>query len=174
VRARNIKPGYFKNEILGKADPINGHVYQGLWCLADREGRLEDRPDRIHVEINPYRPGASTVQALDWLGANGFLVRYEVDGQKYIELPQFKPHQHPHVKESASKIPPPPKKHGTSTRQAPDKPGANPSDCGFLIPESLNLKSEGDQKVVSPSRSLKAEWEEKKRAMAEALKVKAS
>jgi len=29
-------------------------LYPGLWMLADREGRLEDRPLRIKAEILPY------------------------------------------------------------------------------------------------------------------------
>lgn len=178
MRARNIKPGYFKNEVLGNADPIYGHIYQGLWCLADREGRLEDRPERIHIEINPYRPGASTMQALDWLVSRGFIVRYEVGAEKYIEIPNFAAHQHPHVKESKSKIPPAPKKHQNGTGQAPDKTGANPSDSGFLIPDSPLLipdsglldaapggQNQDDQKIVpekekTKKRSLREEFNE--------------
>ena len=44
ARARNIKPGFFKNEILGVADPLYSLLFEGLWVLADRAGRLEDRP----------------------------------------------------------------------------------------------------------------------------------
>ena len=44
MRARNLKPSIFKNELLAVADPLYTLVFEGLWCLADREGRLEDRP----------------------------------------------------------------------------------------------------------------------------------
>src|SRR5262244_3073085 len=54
IRARNIKPGIFKNELLGAADPLLTLLFEGLWCMADREGRLEDRPLRIKAEIFPY------------------------------------------------------------------------------------------------------------------------
>ncbi len=57
MRARNIKPGFFKNEHLGTADPIVALLFEGLWLLADRDGRLEDRPLRIKAEIFPYREG---------------------------------------------------------------------------------------------------------------------
>jgi hypothetical protein len=139
MRARNLKPGLFKNEILGAADPLFTTIFQGLWCLADREGRLEDRPSRIHIEINPYRPGASTVRALDWLQANTFLVRYEISGVKYIAVRNFSLHQQPHVKEPPSKIPAPPNQGDVA---APVKPGASPEvaalipDSGFLIPKA--------------------------------------
>jgi len=29
-------------------------LYQGLWCLADKAGRLEDRPKYLKAEIFPY------------------------------------------------------------------------------------------------------------------------
>ena len=47
ARARNIKPGFFANENLAECDPLARLLFAGLWCLADREGRLEDRPKRI-------------------------------------------------------------------------------------------------------------------------------
>src|SRR5690625_577204 len=55
MRARNIKPGLFKNEILGEADPIYSLLFIGLWTLADKEGRLENRPKRIRAELFPSR-----------------------------------------------------------------------------------------------------------------------
>lgn len=75
ARARNIKPGLFKNEILGVADPLYTLLFEGLWLLADRDGRLEDRPLRIKAEIFPYREGLDMSAMLDWLQANGFIVR---------------------------------------------------------------------------------------------------
>ena len=114
MRARNIKPSLCKNEVLGKADVINTYIFEGLWMYADREGRLEDRPERIHAEINPYRPEASTVQALDWLCAEHFIVRYRVNGAGYIWIPTFLDHQNPHVREPPSKLPAPEK---TETKQ---------------------------------------------------------
>ena len=75
MRARNLKPALFKNDLLGTTDPLCTVVYAGLWCLADRKGRLEDRPARIHAEVNPYRALPSTVQALDWLCTEGFIIR---------------------------------------------------------------------------------------------------
>lgn len=158
MRARGIKPGFFKNEILGAADPINALVFEGLWCLADREGRLDDRPLRIHAEINPYRPGASTVQALSWLAEHGFIRRYHVGGIAYIQIENFTKHQQPHVKEPRSKIPPPenqlvveePDKPGASPVREPDKHGSGPSDSGLLIPDSGLLTADCGSPVQAP------------------------
>lgn len=149
MRARSLKPGFFKNEDLGTADPLYGIVYQGLWCLADREGRLEDRPLRIHAEVNPYRHQSSTVQALEWLRAHSFIARYKVNGVAYIAIPAFEDHQHPHVNEKPSEISGPekadtdqldviaPDSHGASTVQAPESHQSTPSDSGLLTPSSL-------------------------------------
>jgi hypothetical protein len=140
LRARSIKPGLFKNEALGAADPLFTVVFEGLWCLADREGRLEDRPLRIHVEVNPYRDSASTVQALDWLVLQGFVTRYTHGDAKYLEIVAFRKHQQPHIKEAHSKIPPPqnqgvvvaPDKHGSSTEVAALTPSSLTPDSGLL------------------------------------------
>jgi hypothetical protein len=43
MRARSIKPGICDNEILGTADPLYTLLFERLWMMADREGRLEDR-----------------------------------------------------------------------------------------------------------------------------------
>ena len=107
MRARNLKPGLFKNELLGTADPLFTLIFEGLWCAADREGRLEDRPMRLHAEINPYRDPKGTIDALHWLTESGFIVRYEVGGAKFIQVVNFHRHQNPHQRESASDLPPP-------------------------------------------------------------------
>jgi hypothetical protein len=155
MRARNIKPSLFKNELLGDADPVYTILFEGLWCMADREGRLEDRPKRIQAEILPYRPGANTMQALCWLHSNGFISRYEVEGTGYIQVVKFKEHQNPHIKEAKSVIPDisvastvlAPDEHQTSTMQAPDKHHTSPADSlnlipDVMIPDPLNLNPE--------------------------------
>ena len=158
MRARNLKPGLFKNELLGTADPINTLIFEGLWTLADREGRLEDRPLRIHAEINPYRHQSSTSQALDWLCAEHFVVRYQVAGVGYIWIPTFLDHQNPHVREPPSKLPAPEKPekdhgnreapvlHSASLVPAPVQHKSGPadslfSDSGFPLPDSPFIES---------------------------------
>lgn len=144
MRARNLKPSFFKNELLGSADPLYGIIFQGLWCLADRAGRLEDRALRIHVEVNPYRDSASTVLALDWLVLHQFLIRYEVGGVRYLQVVNFAQHQQPHIKEAPSKIPPyenqgvvqAPDEHRASTGLARLIPSSLTPDSGLLTPDS--------------------------------------
>lgn len=108
MRARNIKPSLFQNEVLAVSDPLYTVLFAGLWCLADREGRLEDRPTKIHFLINAGRSAVSTALAIDWLTAHGFIVRYRVNSSDLIEVVNFVKHQRPYVREAASVLPPPP------------------------------------------------------------------
>src|SRR5690349_15202371 len=105
MRARSLKPSIFKNELLAVADPLFTVIFEGLWCAADREGRLEDRPGKLHIEINPGRAFDGTEKALSWLHDNGFIRRYSVKGTKFIQVVAFTKHQKPHVNEKPSVIP---------------------------------------------------------------------
>lgn len=105
MRARNIKPSIFRNELLAVGDPLYTLIYEGLWCLADREGRLEDRPARIHLEVNPGRAFDGTARALEWLADNGFVIRYGCGEGRFIQVVNFAKHQKPHQNEKPSEIP---------------------------------------------------------------------
>lgn len=107
MRARNIKPGIFKNEILGVQDPIYTLLFEGLWCLADKAGRLEDRPLRIKAELFPYRENLDVNRCLTVIQQWGFIQRYEVGGVNLIQVVNFDRHQHPHHTEKESELPPP-------------------------------------------------------------------
>lgn len=137
ARARNIKPGLFKNEVLGVADPLVTLLFEGLWLLADREGRLEDRPLRIKAEIFPYRDGLDIESLLNWLVDNEFIVRYTCEGKRYIQVNNFDKHQNPHKNEAPSEIPAfsegctASEKIGTTS----EKIGSTRADS--LIPDSL-------------------------------------
>ena len=105
MRTRDLKPGFFKNEVLGKLDMRARLLYAGLWCLADREGRCEDRPEKIRAELFPYER-VELDKYLVILSDNGFIKRYCVEGERYIWLPKFKANQHPHPHEAGSVLPP--------------------------------------------------------------------
>jgi hypothetical protein len=139
ARARNIKPGFFKNEVLAELTPLTRLLFAGLWCLADREGRLEDRPKRIKADIFPY-DNCNVDKKLNHLRDKGFVLRYQVDGEGYIQVLNFNKHQNPHIKEQASLIPAP-DIHHANTMQTPDKHGSCPADSlslDSLSSDSLN------------------------------------
>lgn len=120
VRSRNIKPGFFKNELLAEMPAETRLLFMGLWCLADREGRFEDRPKKIKMELFPC-DSFSIEDSLALLSEGGFLLRYEVLGKRYAQVVNFTKHQMPHHKEVPSVIPAP---HGCAqvTRHSYDVP----------------------------------------------------
>ena len=108
LRSRSIKPEIFVNEKLAECEPLARLLLMGLWCMADREGRLEDCPKRIKAEILPYDE-CDTDWLLNQLAEHNFILRYEVDGKRYIQVVNFAEYQKPHHKEPPSMIPAPPK-----------------------------------------------------------------
>lgn len=136
ARSRNIKPGFFTNDILGELEPLARLLFAGLWCHADREGRLEDRPKKLKAEILPY-DDCDVNRLMQCLHDAGMVLRYVVDGSSYIQIIKFEKHQHPHVKEGASAIPAP-DKHRTSTGQNKGENRIKTSDSLNPITDSLN------------------------------------
>jgi hypothetical protein len=142
LRARNVKPGFFSNELLAYGAPIYQVTFAGLWGIADRRGILEDRPKRIHTQINPGRSLSQTSRALNWLADNKFIVRYETENLKLIKILEFRKHQNPHRDEKPNDFP----DYGAGTVAAPYEHGVKTvsngliPDSGFLIPDSGLLK----------------------------------
>jgi hypothetical protein len=163
ARARSIKPSFFTNDQLAEVPPLGRLLFAGLWCVADRAGRLEDRPKRIKVELLPY-DACNVDKLLDDLADRGFIRRYEVDSEKFIQIINFDKHQDPHVKERTSTIPAP-CEHGASTVQKPLTP-----DSLNLTPDSLSkpslanpAKLENDPPTEIPDGVLPHVWDDWKR-----------
>ncbi|WP_285907679.1 hypothetical protein [Pseudodesulfovibrio pelocollis] len=98
MRARNIKPGFFTNEDVVECSAWARLCFIGLWALADRCGRLENRPKRIKMSLFPA--DAVEIEALlDELCEAGLIVRYSHEDRQYLFIPGFKKHQTPHYKE---------------------------------------------------------------------------
>lgn len=104
MRARNLKPGFFKNEDLVELPALARILFIGLWCMADREGRLEDRPRRVKIEVLPY-DDCDVNELLGQLEERNFIIRYQAGGKSCIQVVNFLKHQQPHYKEAASELP---------------------------------------------------------------------
>lgn len=104
ARARNIKPGFFDNEVLAELPFEYRLLFIGLWTLADREGRLEDRPKRIKMVLFAA-DNVDCEVGLAALAGRGFIERYAVAGEKYIQILAWAKHQNPHPHEKPSEIP---------------------------------------------------------------------
>ena len=136
ARSRNIKPGFFANEELVELPFSTRLLFIGLWTIADREGRLEDKPKRIKMVLFPA-DNLDVEEALTTLADKKFLQRYEVEGIQYIQILAFKKHQNPHKDEKASTIPAP-CLHHADTMQASNEHSPNPADSFNPITDSFN------------------------------------
>jgi len=137
ARSRNIKPGFFLNEELAEIEPLGRLLFAGLWTIADREGRLEDRPRRIKAAVLPY-DDCDVDHLLNELYKQKFIIRYEVDGARYIQITNWHKHQNPHCKEKPSTIP------------AQDTPGAR-------MVQVSNREQADDLKKDEPKNELEPE-----------------
>lgn len=106
ARTRNIKPSFFSNDDLAELSAHTRLLFIGMWTLADKEGRLEDKPRRIQAVIFPYEQIDCNELAAKLQGKK-FITRYEVNGEPYIQINNFTKHQNPHPKEQPSTIPEP-------------------------------------------------------------------
>lgn len=111
ARIRTIKPELFHHEGLCDLPIETRYLFMGMLCHADRAGRLPDRPRRIKAQVLPYEDitPAQVDGMLEALASHpeAFLLRYEVEGQKVIQITSFLRHQRPTEKEPQSDLPPP-------------------------------------------------------------------
>ena len=177
ARARNIKPGFFKNADLVETSFETRLLFVGLWTLADREGRLQDRPKQIKMELFPA-DNVDVDNCLNDLSQLGFITRYVADGKRVIQIVNFCKHQTPHGKEADSELP---DENGVYTVHERNKSGlatGNVSACTskaqclhsastvraqcehplnpespFLNPEIKNLLSESDDSNSMPAET---------------------
>lgn len=161
ARSRNIKPGFFENDLLAEVDPLGRLLFAGLWTLADREGRLEDRSKRIKASLLPY-DDCDVDALLDQLAVRGFIQRYSVDGNRLILVVNFRKHQNPHKDEKARGLPAPesteagivgaPYSSDASKPPAREQPRSGPADSLNLITDPLNRFAPGhDAEVITTS-----------------------
>lgn len=150
ARARNIKPSIMDNEDLAELEPIARLLFIYLWMLADRDGRLEDRPKRIAAKALPYDRSADVNALLDALQEAKFILRYVADGKPCIQILTFIEHQRPHPNEAPSDLPP---VEGQGPVEARRNPVEECFDDEDLLPrcEGLPTKEESTLPLTSDS-----------------------
>ncbi len=134
MRARNIKPGFFTNEVLSEVSFGGRLLFIGLWTICDREGRLEDRPKRIKMQLFPY-DDCDVDDLLNQLVKFNFITRYVTNDCKYIQVNNFVKHQRPHPNEAQSEIPACTREMVISPREI-TRVVAPLIECGMLNDES--------------------------------------
>lgn len=109
ARIRTIKPSFFESEDVA-ALPFRARLlWIGLWTQCDDAGRTKDNVRLIKARIWPLDPVnlADIEEDLTTLADHGRIVRYEVDGRRYLEVVNFGDHQTIN-RPTPSKLPAPP------------------------------------------------------------------
>jgi len=147
MRARNIKPGFYRDADLVDCSIQARYIAPGLWMMADREGRLKDNPKQIKMELCPC-DDIDIDAVLTELATALHIIRYEAQGVKVIQIRKFIEHQNPHKNEPASTLPE--RDRALDTLREDSSNGAStPADSlipDSLIPDSLNPERKEKEK----------------------------
>jgi hypothetical protein len=154
ARSRTVKPSFFLNEFMAQNTPHARLLFIGLLQQADVKGRLEDRPLRLKAAVFPYED-VDVDALLNELtaGPEYFIVRYEANGNRYIEIQNFSKHQNPNLKEKQAGSQIPPRSIGG------DMPGTFPGRS-WDVPESdrdvtgMNQGHNGDVPGMVPAQPI--------------------
>lgn len=134
ARIRSIKPKFFFDHELAQLGETVQLFFIGLWCHVDSAGRVKDEPHALRAQIYPYQPAVDGEALLAKLHPK-FIIRYEVDGVRYLQIRKWKDHQKPHSTEHESYLPPVPKTVSTTLPPPAAKP-LKPSKVHEVVPEA--------------------------------------
>lgn len=162
ARIRTIKPEFFTSDDICALSPRARLLYIGLWCEADREGRLVWAPRGFKRRYLP--DDDCDVEALCRELTDRTLVRLYGDGLAVI--PTFATHQHVNPRESASKLaPPPPGLHAPSRSGSPPAGPSRTSDASPSVTDAQGGKEpkegkgrEGEGRRASTAHALPEGW----------------
>jgi hypothetical protein len=109
ARIRTYKPSFFRSEDVAALTFRARLTWLGLWPHCDDEGRMKDNAKLIKGDVWPLDDVSleDVEEDLAQLAAEGRIVRYEVDGRRYLAVTNWLEHQRIQ-KPTPSKIPPPP------------------------------------------------------------------
>lgn len=168
-RQRMVKPEFFDSESLAFCSIEARLVFIGLWVMGDDYGNQKAQLSRLQHRIFPYdkMPGARFLDLLCELEEVGCIKGYEVDGERYITVPNFSSYQSVR-KPSATNIPEPPKStlKAKATRvirgwRTGDAPVTHQCDSDALVTHydctSDPQKKEGKKEVVVLQQQLPKE-----------------
>lgn len=113
ARIRSIKPEFPQSESMGRVSREARLCFIMLWTVSDDAGRLRGNSRMLASLLYPYDDGldghqkttaADLEQWLTELDEEGCIVRYEIDGNHYVQIAKWLDHQKID-KPSQSKIP---------------------------------------------------------------------
>lgn len=98
MRARNIKPEFFRDRKMAQLGATVALVYQALWCMSDDGGVAPCDVDRIKGEMFfawPTIGHDEIADALDALALAGRIRRYRAGDDTFAEIPTLLKHNKP-------------------------------------------------------------------------------
>lgn len=130
-----VNPEIFKDLDLA-ALPIGATLlFEGLWCMAEDSGCLEDRDRVIRSEVFGVRDDVTLADIKTWLDAlveSGKLQRYEAEGRPYLCIVKFLKHQR--FKYLPKTSHPVPDWVAQELRRLYDRRGGSPADSADVAP----------------------------------------
>ncbi len=149
MRQRSLSTRFWCDEDLVDLPRDDRLLFAGLWCMADREGRLEDRPRRIRLELH-LGDDYDIEAGLSRLVGRGKVVRYAVGGSAYMGIPSFAKYGHPHPTERRSVIPGEPNEvHGNLSEPNEVHGGLSESQPCPSITSSTSSTSSNSEDVAN-------------------------
>ena len=87
-----IRPEFWTDALLTECSLSARLLFIGTWTYADDNGNLDMSPKQLKMQVFPG-DDIQVEPLLNELMAQGVLVPYEVDGNKYLNIKNFKKHQ---------------------------------------------------------------------------------
>lgn len=95
ARIRTIKPEFPQSESIGRLSRDARLLFIQLWTVVDDHGRFRAAPRLIAGLLYPYDDDAPSL-IMGWmaeLAREGCIRLYEVDGDRYLDIPNWAKHQ---------------------------------------------------------------------------------
>lgn len=154
ARIRTIKPTFFTSESVAVLRLRARLTWAGLWTNCDDDGRCKDNVRLIKAAVWPLDDDVSIKEVeedLQELAQHGRIVRYEIEGARYLQVTNWDEHQKiNHKTQSEIPAPPPPDPHGVGLPEDSRRtPGGLPEDSRRnegLFPEDSLTEGKGEGK----------------------------
>lgn len=111
ARIRSVKPEFWADRRMSRLSLTARFMYIGLWNLSDEHARGNGDTRYIKGQLFPYDDDVTPEVVgglLDELEGEGRVVRYDVDGDPFLFLPNLGEHQRLEPSKVKSKYPAPP------------------------------------------------------------------
>lgn len=142
ARIRTIKPSFFASEDVSVLPMRARLTWIGLWTQCDDEGRTKDNAKLIKAAVWPLDNVTlrDIEEDLATLAVRGRIVRYEVDGKRYLAITNWREHQKIN-KPTPSRIPPPTMNGGPPPGVESTTAHGDPDDTEPATPVGLPASS---------------------------------